>query len=170
MMSRLLPRASAATPLAALLVLLGGLVVGCSTAAGPRRIDLSLTVASKESLTRPQMERADGRFVPIRYDADGRHCRGSGGFADFRADTPVEVLDQRGRRLGLATLGPGVFQREGHDPDGEPLHVACRFALTMPLTDQARIYVLRIAGERYVKRFHVSELRGQGGRIHLRMD
>lgn len=156
-------------PLGLSLLLLG--LLGCSGGPpAPRRLDVQLTVATKDSLTRQQMQRADGRYTAIRFDAQGRGCRGGAGFADFQASTPVEIQDQTGQLLGHGTLGAGSFTIEGHDPEGEPLYTACRFRVAIPLAAEARIYILRIGGEALVRRLHVSEVCRLRGSIKLRID
>lgn len=161
--------ASRCLPWLALPLLLSALV-GCSSGPAPALLSLRLTVASKTALTRQDMEKADGRYVSIRLDPDGMRCRGAGGFSAFRETTVVEVLDQRGDQLGRGVLGPGRVETSGRDLDGEPLYSACHFQADLPLTGQARIYVLRIGGESLVRRLHLSKLRNSRGLVRLTID
>jgi hypothetical protein len=151
-----------------LLLLLG--LAACRPGPPPERIDLRFTIGTKQAVTREDMEKAGGRYSPIRLEADGRHCRGGGGFARFSADSPIVVRNERGEQLGSAPLGPGEIERGGTDLDGTVLHEACHFSARIPLRAPARIYVLNIGGEGFVRRFHVSQLRRSGGRIELAVD
>lgn len=168
----LLPRRIRSKGLPLLLLgLLGFGPLGCSGGPpGPRRLDLQLTVATKDPLTRQQMQKGDGRYTSIRFDERGRNCRGGAGFAAFQASTPVEVRDQSGRLLGQGTLGDGTFEIKGRDPEGETLYTACRFTVVIPLADGARIYIVRIGGEALVRRLHVSEMHRLKGTVRLRID
>jgi hypothetical protein len=151
------------------LLLLG--LLGCSGGPpGPRRLDLQLTVAAKDPLTRQQMQRGDGRYTSIRFAERGQNCRGGAGFAAFQAATPVEVQDQSGRVLGDGTLGDGTFEIKGRDPEGETLYTACRFRVAIPLAAEARIYIVRIGGEALVRRLHVSEMHRLKGTVRLTID
>jgi hypothetical protein len=162
-----LPRRMMRTGLVLLLV---GLL-GCrSSEPGLLQLILQFTIATKESLTRQEMERADGRYTSIRFDQQGNHCRGGGGFSDFQASTPVEVFDQNGRLLGHRTLGAGTLEVDGRDLEGEPLHAACHFKVAIPLAAEGRIYILRIGREALVRRLHVSELRRTKGVVRIEID
>ena len=156
------------TPLVTALLM--GALVGCDSGPALKRINLRLTIASKSPLLHAEMRRAGGRLTSIRLDPGGVHCQGGGGFTDFSADSRIEVNDERGVRLGQGWLGPGTLVRNGSDLEGQPLFGKCTFQATIPLSGSARIYVLRIGGEGFVKRFHVSQLRNAKGQIDLKMD
>ena len=152
----------------ALLLLLG--LTACSSGPAPERIDLRFTISTKQAVTREEMEKGNGRYTPIRLDPDGERCRGGGGFRRFTPASSITVQDERGRLLGSAPLGPGRIEAGGTDPEGTPLFEACHFRARIPLAGPARIYVLNIGGEGFVRRFHISQLRQSAGRIALTVD
>lgn len=143
---------------------------GCSNGAPLERLDLNFTISSKDPVTTQEMERAGGRITSIRLDPDGAHCQGGGGFIGFSAASTVEVLNERGTLLGQGLLGKGTFQRAGSDLEGKPLFGKCHFQASIPLSGPARIYMLRIGGEGFVRRFHISQLQRQKGLITLKVD
>jgi hypothetical protein len=152
-------------------LLLASGLAGCSHAAGLDRLDLQLTIRTMESVTRQEMARAEGRFTSIRpTDQDPNHCRGGGGFTAFSPDTAVDVYDQNEYLLGSSTLGMGTFKSKGRDIEGKTLYEGCDFRTKINLTNQARIYILRIGGETFVRRFHVSQLRNTDGLVKLKVD
>lgn len=153
-----------------LLALLLPLTACRSADNGPQRLDLQLTIQSKQPVTRQEMERAEGHFTSIRPAQKGRGCRGGGGFAAYHAETPVDVLDQQGNVLGRSKLGIGSFEAAGHSIDARPLFSACHFQVGIPLAAPARIYVLRLGDEALIKRLHVSQLRRTNGVVKLKMD
>lgn len=168
----MIPRSASATALApltglAVLVLSLG---GCSDGAPLERLNLRFTISSKDPVTTQEMGRADGRFTAIRMDPDGVHCRGGGGFTNFSATTPIEIHNEQGKLLGHGWMGKGTLQRAGSDLEGKPLFSKCHFWTSIPLSEPARIYVLHIGGEGFVRRFHVSQLRQMKGLITLKVD
>lgn len=152
------------------LLLVLGTLTGCSNVVGPERIDLRLTIASKVPFTLQEMKRASGRLTPIAINPDGSHCRGGGGFSGFTAETPIEVNDERGITLGAGRLGQGTLKQTGSDLEGQPVFDTCFFHASIPLKSSARIYVLRIGGEGFVRRFHVSQMRKLQGHVTLKVD
>lgn len=145
-------------------------LAGCSNGPPLERIDLNFTISSKEPVTVQEMERAGGRLTAIRLAPDRVHCQGGGGFINFATDSPIEVMNEQARRLGQGRLGPGTFQRAGSDLEGKPLSKRCGFQASIPLSGPARIYMLRIGGDGFVRRFHISQLRRQKGLIELKVD
>lgn len=145
-------------------------LAACRSGPVPDRIDLRFTIATKQAVTRQDMEKGNGRYTPIRLEPDAQHCRGSGGFSGFAPDSRIVVRDERGRHLGETLLGAGRIEEGRKDPDGERLYEACHFHASIPLAGPGRIYILSIGGERFVRRFHISELRSRKGRITLKVD
>jgi len=143
---------------------------GCSRSEGPDKILLQFTIASKESLTTPEMKRAGGKLTPLAMGPDGVSCQGGGGFSSFTPNSRVEAHDEHGKTLGVSSLGEGTLQGAGTDIEGQPVFNKCHFRSIIPLNDQARIYVLRIGGEGLVKRFHVTQLQKLNGNIALKVD
>jgi hypothetical protein len=145
-------------------------LAGCSNGTPLERLHLAFTISSKEPVTVQEMERAGGRLTAIRLAPDRVHCQGGGGFINFATDSPIEVMNEQGRLLGQGGLGPGTLQRAGSDLEDKPLFKRCGFQVSIPLGGPARIYVLRIGGEGFVRRFHISQLRRQKGLIQLKVD
>lgn len=143
------------------LLLLGG--CGGLQKQAPRDLVLRFTVGAKTPVT--HFDLMGERPISFTVDEDNRSCQGSAGFSEFVPEAPVEILDERGTLLGLATLGPGRVSLTSPDPEGRNRYEACTFNLTIPLDGRARIYTIRIAGERFVRREHISTLLRSNGAI-----
>ncbi len=143
----------------------GLLLFGCggSQQQAPRELALRLTVGAKTPIT--HFDLMGERPVSFTVDEDKLNCQGSAGFSQFVPKAPVEVLDERGTLLGQAVLGPGRLTMTSPDPEGRNRYEACTFELTIPLDGPARIYTIRIAGERFVRREHISTLLRSDGEI-----
>jgi hypothetical protein len=164
----MVPRRSGSALLGVLLAL--GALGGCSQETGPHTITLILTISVNEPVTLGEMKRAGGRLTSITMDPDGTHCQGGGGFAGFRADSPIEIFNERGMLLGKGALGKGALEEKGRDLEGQQLFRACNFLTTLPLVRAAKIYILRISGEGFVRRFHAARLREQKGIVSLTLN
>jgi len=75
------------------------------------------------------------------------------------------ACDERGTLLGQTVLGRGRVRLTSPDPEGRKRYDACTFEQSIALEGPARIYVIHIAGERFVRREHLSTLLRSNGAI-----
>ena len=152
----------------AAVVVLMGFLAGCGSHQAPSQLDLHFTVGAKLPVSR--FDWLAGRPTSFLVDEQTGTCQGSAGFASFDAQTPISILDQHNHELASGRLGPGQAEVAQPGPSGQPRYQACHFRVNLPLSGPARIYTIRLADERYVRREHLSTLAKAGGRLHYVTD
>ena len=129
----------------------------------PRDLALRFIVGAKSPVT--HFDLMGERPISFTVDEDKLSCQGSSGFSQFVPEAAAEIFDERGALLGQAVLGPGRVTMTTPDQEGRKRYEACTFELTIPLDGPARIYTIRIAGEGFVRREHISTLLRSNGAI-----
>jgi hypothetical protein len=143
---------------------------GCTTpqTRAPESLQLRFTIGANHPVT--TFDLMGARPVSFMVEEDGRRCRGSTGFSRFVEDTPVEIVDEHGSIVGRGDLGNGLVEAASPDAKGRRRYQACHFMVSIPLTDSARIYTIRIGGEAFVRREHISTLARTDGQLNYITD
>ncbi|CAK6686679.1 hypothetical protein BBFGKLBO_00062 [Synechococcus sp. CBW1107] len=134
----------------------------------PRELALRFTIGAKTPVTHYDL--MGERPISFTVDEETLSCRGNAGFSQFVPEAPVEIRDERGTLIGKAELGPGRVTLTSPDQEGRNRYQACTFEQRIPLNGPARIYSIRISGERFVRREHISTLLRTNGEIRYFTD
>lgn len=88
----------------------------------------------------------------------GSFCQGVEGYGDISGSTPVNVLDDKGDVVGIATLSDGRMYANTY---------TCRFEFAVPIKKKSSTYYVEIPGR---GRFDVPEARARAESIELSLN
>ena len=153
---------------ATLVVLLLSLA-GCTSDELPAQLQLRFIVSPDRDFKDSDLRLPpDGRAIHV--DPRTLACEGAGVLWPYHPQTKVVVTDQRGQVLGTGVLGQGRVIRRDLSAEGVPIYKGCRFAVSIPLSGAARIYIINVADGASMERMHVSQFAARKGVVSLDVD